>query len=57
MKQYAVFFDGMWIEMTGYLDSLAKAREFLKQRYSSTEGMTIKVSYPPSAVDGIEYTV
>ena len=46
MKQYSVYFDGQFIEATGYFESVSKVRAFLKLRYSNTKGMTFHAVYP-----------
>jgi hypothetical protein len=46
MKQYSVYFDGSFIEATGYFESVSKVRAFLKLRYSNTKGMTFQAVYP-----------
>lgn len=45
-KQYSVYFDGEFIETTGYFESVSKVRAFLKLRYSNTKGMTFQAVYP-----------
>jgi hypothetical protein len=46
MKQYSVYFDGQFIEATGYFKSVSAVRAFLKKRYSNTKGMTFQAVYP-----------
>ncbi len=46
MKQYSVSYNGVWIEMTGYYDSVKKVRNFLKLKYGKTDGLTFQAVYP-----------
>lgn len=46
MKQYSISYNGTWIEMTGFIESVKKVREFLKMRYGNTEGLTFQAVYP-----------
>ena len=46
MKQYSVYFDGQWIESTGYFKSVSAIRTFLKQRYSDCSKITFQAVYP-----------
>jgi hypothetical protein len=46
MKQYSVYFDGQFIEATGYFKSVSAVRSFLKKRYSNTNGITFQAVYP-----------
>ena len=46
MKQYSVYFDGQWIEATGYFKSISAIRNFLKKRYSDCSKITFSAVYP-----------
>jgi hypothetical protein len=46
MKQYSVYFDGQWIESTGYFKSVSGIRNFLKKRYSDCSKITFQAVYP-----------
>ena len=46
MKQYSVYYNGSFIESTGYFDSVTKVRSFLKKRYSDYSSITFRAVYP-----------
>ena len=46
MKQYSVYYNGSFIESTGYFDSVTKVRSFLKKRYSDYSSITFQAVYP-----------
>ena len=46
MKQYSVYFDGQFIEATGYFKSVSAIRNFLKKRYSDCSNITFQAVYP-----------
>ena len=46
MKQYSVYFDGQFIEATGYFKSVSAIRNFLKKRYSDCTKITFQAVYP-----------
>lgn len=46
MKQYSVYFDGQFIEATGYFKSVSGIRNFLKKRYSDCSKITFQAVYP-----------
>ena len=46
MKQYSVYFDGSFIEATGYFKSVPAIRNFLKKRYSDCSKITFQEVYP-----------
>ncbi len=46
MKQYSVYFEGQWIEATGYFKSVSAIRNFLKKRYSDCSKITFRAVYP-----------
>jgi len=41
MKQYHIYYQGQWIESTGYFLSEAAAYKWATERYG-TEGITVK---------------
>jgi hypothetical protein len=45
MKQYAVYFEGMAVEYTGYFKTPAAVRKYLKARYKNS-GITFRAVYP-----------
>lgn len=45
-SQYHLWYKGMVIESTGYLPSLGAAREYVTNRYSSTNGLLLQKCYP-----------
>ena len=45
-SQYFVYYQGTVIETTGYINSLAAARAFVKRRYSDTAEMSVQPCYP-----------
>ena len=45
-KQYSVYYQGDYIESTGYFDSVGKVRSFLKKRYSDVSLITFRAVYP-----------
>ena len=46
MKQYSVYFNGTFIEATGYFKSVSQIRNFLKKRYSDCSFITFQAVYP-----------
>lgn len=46
MKQYSVYFEGQFIEATGYFKSVSAIRNFLKKRYSDCSKITFQAVYP-----------
>ena len=46
MKQYSVYYNGSFIESTGYFDSITKVRNYLKKRYSDVSLITFRAVYP-----------
>ena len=46
MKQYSVYYNGSFIESTGYFDSITKVRNYLKKRYSDVSLITFQAVYP-----------
>lgn len=47
MKQYSVYYEGMLIESTGYFESVAKVRKYLRSRYKNNGlGLTFRACYP-----------
>ena len=55
MKQYAIYFEGTPIEHTGYFESVAKVRKYLKQRYGAQPGVSFRAVYP--TVEGKFYSL
>jgi hypothetical protein len=45
-KQYVVYYQGTPIENTGYFESVAKVREYLRKRYLVAPGMSFRAVYP-----------
>ena len=57
MRQYAIYFQNMPVEYTGYFKSIGAVRKYLKQRYSDLTEVTFKVVYPQEKMDGKVYSV
>jgi len=54
--QYTILYNGMAIEDTGYLPTLAAAKKFARDRYG-VNGVCIVCAYPPSHRDNIKHSV
>ena len=47
MKQYAIYFEDMAIEYTGYFKSVNAVRKYLRERYNDNgAGLTFRAVYP-----------
>lgn len=46
MKQYAVMYNGVSVEYTGYFKTPGAVRKYLKARYSDVVGVTFRAVYP-----------
>jgi hypothetical protein len=47
MKQYAILFQGMAVEYTGYFKTLSEVKKYIKSRYpSNLSDITFKAVYP-----------
>ena len=58
MKQYAVYFQNMPVEYTGYFKSIDAIRKYLRARYKDNgSGLTFKVVYPQEKIDNKIYSV
>ena len=55
MKQYAIYFEGIAIEYTGYFESVTKVRQYLVKRYGAQPGVSFRAVYP--TVEGKFYTM
>ena len=45
-KQYSIYYEGSFIESTGYFESVSKVRNWIKKRYSNCSGITFQAVYP-----------
>ena len=45
-KQYAVMYNGVSVEYTGYFKTPGAVRKYLKARYSDCNGLTFRAVYP-----------
>ena len=45
-EHYAVYYNGTWIEMTPRVCSEKQALAYVKKRYNSLEGVTVKPQSP-----------
>lgn len=54
-SQYAIWYKGIVIEDTGYIETLDKAKTFARQRYGNKPGLAVQAVYP--VLDPVKHKV